>query len=118
MSLCRSGLTCPSNLHQSITKSIRVLASVRTYYTTPALCHVQAQECLAPDRVSTHYKRAEAQSKKELCPSPPFSSTDGKIQSNPNPIVCSDQKPLSWNKVHKLSLRTNDMRKRECVLTG
>ncbi|XDV18165.1 hypothetical protein PO909_023918 [Leuciscus waleckii] len=42
----------------------------------------------------------------------------GKIQSNPNPIVCSDQKPLSWNKVHKLSLRTNDMRKRECVLTG
>lgn len=72
MSLCRSALRCPSNLHQSITKSIRLLASVRTYYTTPALCHVQAQECLAADWVSTYCKRAEAQSKKELCPSPPL----------------------------------------------
>lgn len=69
-SLCYSALRCPSNLHQSITKSIRLLASVRTYCTTPTLCHVQAQECLALDRVSTYYKRAEAQSKKELCPSP------------------------------------------------
>lgn len=116
MSLCCSALECvecPANLYQSITKSIRCLASVRTQCTTPALYHVQTQECLAPEWVSTY--RGVPQNFALPLPSSPI---DGKIQFNPNPIVCTDQKLLSENEIHKLVLRTNDMRIRKCVLTG
>lgn len=80
-------------------KSLRFLASVRTHCTTPTLCHVQTQECLAPDRVSTYCKRVEAQSKKELCPSPPFLLNRWKnpIQSKSNCLQWSKAAVMEWS---------------------
>lgn len=115
MSLC-SASRCPLNLHHQAHETVSICA-YPLYNTYFVPCAGTGMPGTGLDRHLLVSGSRRSRRKNFALPLP-FSSTDGKIQSNPNPIVCSDQKPLSWNEVHKLSLRTNDMRKRECVLTG